>query len=376
MMKVLFFISSLEGGGAERVMTEILRSVDRERIEPVLVLLNPCENSPYRDYIPKDIKIIVVQRKSDGPLHKIGQYAGFIRTVHSEKPHLIISMLTHCNIMAVSLKLISKIRVIVCEHIVPSEVIMTKEGGRMLWFPTKHLIRIFYRFADKIVAVSEGIKANLVKDFNISTHNIEVIYNPIDLDRISELCKIPAEHVFFEERVPVILSAGRLVPQKGLDILLRAFGNITKEIDARVIILGEGPEKESLSRLAKDLVITEKVSFTGFQENPYRFMSNTDIFVLPSRYEGLPMVMLEAMACGAPIVSADCKSGPREILQDGRHGVLIPTGDVDALSTAILKLLRDKTLRERLSKTAKQRARDFAVKKIVPRYEEIIYKSA
>ncbi len=376
MLKVLFFIPSLEGGGAERVMVEILRSVDRERIEPVLVLLQPYANSPFKKNIPEEIKVIVVDRNSDTTIDKIRQYVGFIRTVLSEKPHLIMSMLTHCNIMAILLKLISGIRVIVCEHIIPSEVIKTKEGGRMLWFSTRHLIKTFYRFADKIVAVSEGIKANLVEEFNIPPHKTEVLYNPVDLDLISELSRVSAGHVFFKEGVPVLLSVGRLVPQKGFDILLKAFRKVLEEMDARLIILGEGQGREPLLMLAGDLAITGKVSFAGFQGNPYKFMSKADIFVLPSRYEGLPMVILEAMACGAPVVSSDCKSGPREILQDGSHGVLVPVEDVDALSAALSRLLRDKTLRKKFSETARERARDFAAAEIVSRYEELICKSA
>jgi glycosyltransferase involved in cell wall biosynthesis len=374
-MKVLFFIPSLDGGGAEKVMVQILRSVNSERIKPVLVLLFSYENSPYREYLPEGIKIIVVQRKSDSALDKIRQYAGFLRAVFNERPHVIISMLTHSNIIAISAGLIFRTKVIISEHIALGEAIKTEDGGRILWFPTKQLVRIFYRFADKIVAVSEGIKTNLVEEFNISSYKIEVLYNPIDLNRISELCKISVEQIFFKERAPVILSVGRLVPQKGFDILLIAFRDIIKEMDARLIILGEGPEKESLSRLVNDLAITEKVSFSGFQKNPYKFMSRADIFVLPSRYEGLPMVILEAMACDTPVVATDCKSGPREILQNGRYGVLVPTEDIDALSTAILELLRDKALRASFSRLAKQRVKDFAVEKIVSKYEELFYKS-
>lgn len=374
-IKVLFFIPSLEGGGAEKVMIELLSNINRGRIEPVLVMLYDYENSPYRSSLPKDIKIIVIKRASDANLDKLKQYAGFIKTVFEVKPHVVMSMLTHSNIMAISVKLISRIRVIICEHIALGEAIQTKEGTRMLWFSTKRLVKLFYRFADKIIAVSEGIKTNLVQEFHITPRNIEVIYNPIDLNRISELCEIPIQHIFFEDSFPIICSVGRLVPQKGFDILLRAFRNVTKEMDARLIILGEGPEKESLSRLVNDLAITEKVSFAGFQKNPYGFISKADIFVLSSRYEGLPMVMLEAMACSTPIISTDCKSGPREILQDGKLGVIIPPEDIDALSTAILKLLRDKGRRERFSSLGKQRVKDFAVEKIVPQYEEMIYKA-
>jgi glycosyltransferase involved in cell wall biosynthesis len=373
--KVLFFIPSLEGGGAEKVMVELLSNINRERIEPVLVLLYEYGDSPYKSSLPEDIRMIVIKRASDANLAKLKQYCGFVKTVFEEKPHLIMSMLTHANIMAISVKLISRIRVIICEHILLGEIIKTRGGGKILWFPAKRLVKLFYRFADKIIAVSEGIKANLAEEFNIAPSKIEVIFNPVDLNRISALCELPLEHSFLKEGVPLICSAGRLVPQKGFDVLLKAFKKVTEEIDARLIILGQGPEKESLSRLVDDLAITEKVSFAGFQKNPFGFISKADIFVLPSRYEGLPMVMLEAMACGTPIVSTDCKSGPREILQDGKYWVIIPTEDIEALSGAVGELLRDKGRRERFSRLGKQRVKDFAVETIVLKYEEVICKS-
>ena len=374
-IKCLFFIPSLEGGGAERVMVELLSNLNRERIEPILVMLYDYENSPYRSSLPEDIKVIVIKRVSDTNLHRLKQCAGFIKTVLEEKPRVIVSILTHANIIALSAKLISRTKVIICEHISLGEAIKTEGGERMLWFPTKRLVTLFYRFADKIIAVSEGIKANLIEEFNITPRCIEVLRNPIDLNRISELCKLPLEHNFFQEKVPIICSVGRLVPQKGFDILLKAFRNITLEMDARLVILGDGPEMESLSRLANDLAIEEKVSLAGFQNNPYKFMYKADIFVLSSRYEGLPVVILEAMACGAPVVSTDCKSGPREILQNGKFGILIPSNDINALSTAIVGLLKDKTLRESFSISGKQRVKEFAVERIVSKYEEMIYKA-
>jgi len=374
-VKALFFIPSLEGGGAERVMADILHHINRERIEPVLVLLYPYENSLYKEYLPGDIKIIVVERASDSPFHKIKQYTTFLKIVYDEKPHVIISMLTHCNIMAISTKLLFGRKIIIGEHITLSEAIKTKAGRRMLWFPTAHLVKMFYRFADKIIAVSEGVKADLIEEFKIPPRNIQVIYNPIDLNRITALCNCPVEHNFFKEAGLVLLSVGRLVPQKGFDILLKAFSRIVNKIEARLIILGEGPEKESLSRLAKDLSIEEKVSFLGFQNNPYKFLSKANVFVLSSRFEGLPMVILEAMACNTPIISTDCKSGPREILQGGKCGLLVSPEDADALSMALLKLLKAKNLRESFSRLGKQRAEEFAVKKIVAQYEDMIYKS-
>ena len=374
-VKALFFIPSLEGGGAERVMTEILSHIGSDRIEPVLVLLYQYEHSPYKKDLPGYLKIIVAERASDNRLDKIKQYAAFMKIIFEEKPHIIISMLTHSNIMSISAKLLFRKRIIIGEHNTLSEVIKTEEGRRMLWFSTTRLVKMFYRFADKIIAVSEGVKADLVEEFNVLPRNVNVIYNPIDLKRISELCNDPVEHIFFREGTPVILSVGRLVRQKGFDILLRAFSRVVGEMDARLMILGEGPERESLVRLAKELAITEKVSLLGFQNNPYKFVSKGHVFVLPSRYEGFPMVILEAMACNTPVVSTDCKSGPREILEDGKCGLLVSPEDPDALSMALLKLLKDKKLRERFSRLGKKRAGEFNIKKIARQYEDMIYRS-
>ena len=372
-VKALFFIPSLAGGGAERVMAEILHHINREKIEPVLVLFYPYKDSPYKECLPEDIKIIIAERASDGPMQKIRQYTTFLKIVYDEKPHVIISMLTHCNIMAISAKLLFGRKIIIGEHITLSEAIKTKAGRRMLWFPTAHLVRMLYRFADKIITVSEGVKTDLIEEFKIPSRNIQVIYNPIDLNRVSELSNCPVEHNFFKEAGPVLLSVGRLVPQKGFDILLNAFSSIVNQIEARLIILGEGPEEESLSKLAEGLKITEKVSFLGFQNNPFKFISKADVFVLSSHYEGLPMVMLEAMACGTPIVSTDCKYGPVEILKNGQYGLLVPIGDADALSRTILSLLKNRVLRERVSRLGKERVKDFSSDGIIKQYEDMIY---
>lgn len=374
-IKVLFFISSLAGGGAERVMVDILRHINSGILEPVLVLLYSHDSSPYRESLPKDIKIIVIERRSNTLTDKIRQLINFVKTVFRERPHVILSMLTHNNIMALLARILFRIRVIVCEHIMLGKVIETGEGKRMLGIPVAPMVRILYGFADKVIAVSEEIRANLIKEFYVPARKIQVIYNPIDFDRITELSKIPSEHPFFEERMPVVIAAGRLVPQKGFDILIESFSVVLSEMDARLIILGEGREQESLNKLVRDRNITGKVSFAGFQKNPYSFLSRADLFVLSSLYEGLPMVVLEAMACGVPVICTDCRSGPREILYNGRCGFLVPVEDVRALSKGIVKLLKDRALREEFSRLGMQRAADFSIDKIIKQYETAVHES-
>jgi glycosyltransferase involved in cell wall biosynthesis len=374
-IKVLFFISSLAGGGAERVMVDILTHIDRRMLEPVLVLLHPHESSPYRESLPREIRIIVIERRSNTVIGKIRQLIYFVKTVFRERPHVMLSMLTHNNIMALFAGILSGIRVIVCEHIMLGKATETGEGKRMLGIPVAPMVTILYRFADKVISVSEEIGENLIREFHVPARKIQIIYNPIDFDRVTELSKIRPGHPFFEEEVPVVIAAGRLVPQKGFDILIEAFRLVLSEMDARLIILGEGSEQESLNRLVKDRNITARVFFAGFQNNPYSFLSRADLFVLSSLYEGLPLVLLEAMACGTPVVSADCRSGPREILDNGRYGVLVPAGDTNALARGVLEMLRNRALRNNFSIVGKKRASDFSVGRIITQYEAAVHKA-
>ncbi len=374
-IKVLFFISSLEGGGAERIMVDILRYIDKDRIEPILLLLYSYENSPYKEFLPEDVKVVVVKRKSDNALEKLKQLLTFMKVVRKQKPRVILSMLTHNNIMAILAGMLYKINVIACEHNTLSEIIKIKEGRQILLLPVRLLVKTLYRFAYRIVTVSEDIGLDLIEKFNISDKKIKTIYNPIDFERINSISADPVNHSFFKDNIPIIIAIGRLTQQKGFDVLIKAFSRIVKKVDARLIILGEGSERGMLERLIDTLGLTEKVSLLGFQKNPYPFLSKADIFVLSSRYEGLPMVILEAVACGIPVISTDCKSGPREILQDGRCGILVPVGDEVALSEGILKLLKDGALQEKLFKLGKERAKDFSVDKIIKQYESVIYES-
>ncbi|MBI5099771.1 MAG: glycosyltransferase [Nitrospirae bacterium] len=372
-LKVFFFISSIDGGGAERVMVDIICHIDKSRIEPVLVLLYSTENSPYREYLPQDIRVIITKRKSDSLPEKIKQFIAFVRIVRRERPRSILSMLTHNNIMAILTGMLFKIKVFACEHSTLGEVIKTKDGKKMLGVPTSILVKALYKFASKVIAVSEGIKANLIEEFKISPEKIEVIYNPVDIDRIIKLSSMPAKNFFIENNAPLIIAMGRLTRIKGFDVLIKAFSRVVKEMDAQLIILGEGSERGSLKRLTVELGLTEKILLPGFQKNPYPFLSGADIFVLSSRYEGLPMAILEAMACGLPVIATDCKSGPREILQNGRCGLLVPVEDEAALAEGILKLLRDSALREKFATLGKKRTMDFSADKIVRRYENLFF---
>jgi len=373
-LKVLFFISSLEGGGAERVMVDLLRYINRKRIAPTLVLLDSYEGSPYKKSLPQDFKTVVLSRKTDRIDEKIKQFAKFLITIREQNPDIIISFLTHTNILAICASIIFRIKVIACQHIHLSESIkVEKRKEKLIGIPIKPLVKIFFRFADKIITVSEEMKIDLIREFSIPANKVRVIYNPIDMSEITNLSHIHPEHPFFNEGTPILLSISRFTKQKGLDTLIKAFNILVMKMDLRLIILGKGPQKEFLKKMLKDFSLTDKVSLEGFHNNPYGFLSKATIFILSSRYEGFPVVMLEALACRTPIISTDCKSGPREILKGGKYGLLVPVEDENALSDGIIRLLKDENLRKKLSKLGQERASDFSIEHIVEQYENILY---
>jgi glycosyltransferase involved in cell wall biosynthesis len=212
--------------------------------------------------------------------------------------------------------------------------------------PFKELvaIRLGYRFlypsADAVVAPSRGVAGSLLQLSPIPIQKVRVIYNPVVSPELYEKADAPVEHPWFQpHQPPVVLAAGRLVALKGYDTLLRAFARVRQETPARLVILGEGPERPNLERLAAELGVAADVDLPGFDPNPFRYMKRAGVFVLSSRYEGLPNVLIQALACGCPVVSTDCPSGPSEILDGGRYGALVPVDDVEAMAGAIVRAL-------------------------------------
>ena len=190
--------------------------------------------------------------------------------------------------------------------------------------------------ADKIIAVSEGVLEDLSSISLRAARKGRVICNPVVDSEISQGAEEPISHPWIEEKnVPVVLGVGRLAPQKNFDLLLRAFARMKKERDARLIILGDGSQRGQLESRIEALGIGNHVDLLGFVANPYPFMSGASLFTLSSDYEGFGTVLVEALACGSPVVSTGCPSGPREVLEDGKWGRLVPVGDEEALAAAM-----------------------------------------
>ena len=201
-------------------------------------------------------------------------------------------------------------------------------------------MRWLYPFVDHIVAVSEGVASDTLALTGLPSERVSVIRNPVITSSLLEKSRDPVDHPWFEDGGgPVILGAGRLTRQKDFPTLMRAFALVRAQREARLVILGEGRLRADLEKFAAELGLSDSVSLPGYAENPYAYMAKASLFVLSSAWEGSPNVLTEALALGIPVVSTDCPSGPREILQDGRYGALIPVGDHRRLGEAILETL-------------------------------------
>lgn len=358
--KIALFFGNFHAGGVQRVRLNLARGFTKRGLNVDLVVVR--SEGELRNQIPPDLNVfdLGVQRASFA-------LPALIRYLRSAQPAAVLSSQTHHNILAILARRLSGVstRLIVGEHNNWQQVI--KNVG----FSTKILpiwARLFYPGADAIMAVSKGVADALSATTGIRREHIHVIYNPITLSEIQMRAGEESRHPWLiPDGIPVIMAAGRLNKQKDYPTLLKAFAILRSRRPVRLIIIGEGEERKTLLRLANKLDIDQDVDFPGFMENPYTFMANSDVFVLSSRWEGFPNALLEALACGTALVSTDCPSGPSEMLENGRYGLLVPVGDSEALAHAI-----DTALEKPIpSAFLKERAADFSLDLICQQYVEL-----
>ena len=233
----------------------------------------------------------------------------------------------------------------------------------------RKLYAILFPTADHIVAVSDGVADNVALKLGIPRERISRIYNPVVSAEIAELARAVPDHPWTsDDGPPVILGAGRLARVKDFPTLLRAFRRVSRNREVRLIILGEGSWRRRLENMIRKMGLQEKVSLPGWVPNPYAFMSRASAFVLSSKQEGLPGVLIQALACGCPCVSTNCPSGPTEILDNGRFGPLVPVGNDSALAAAMERVLDSPPDKD----TLLTRAQEFSLEASVDIYERMI----
>lgn len=357
---IAVLLHDLRGGGAERVMLNLAKGMAAAGRKVTLVLVSA--EGAYLDQIPSGIGVVNLAQAS-----VFSAIPAIARYVKANKPSAILSALPHVNVAALLAKRLFRInvRIVLTEH--NQITLKASQASGLRRKLTFFLVKMLYRYADAVVAVSNGVAKDIEQYANLRRSSVHCIYNPSFSPSILEAAKERPEHPWFFDSGPdILLAAGRLHKQKAYDVLLRAIALARHHRDVRLLVIGEGEERASLEALRDELRLQNVVDFAGFSNNPYAVMANARLLVMSSSWEGLPTVLIEAMACDLPIVSTDCPSGPDEILAGGTYGYLTPVGDAVALSNAILAAL------ESPKRGGPERAKAFSVEEAVKRYLEVL----
>jgi glycosyltransferase involved in cell wall biosynthesis len=237
----------------------------------------------------------------------------------------------------------------------------------------KGLTRRAYRRADCFLANSHEMASGLREALTLNASRIRVIHNPIDVAMVRRRANEPLAK---PPRRPFIVTAGRLEYQKGHDVLLKAFAASQAARDMDLVILGRGTLERSLKQMAADLGVAERVRFPGFTDNPWAWIARADLFVLPSRWEGFPSVVAETLACAAPALVTACDFGPREVVEHGRSGWVVPPDDVGAFGAAMDMLLRRPDLTQQFRRNGPVRAANFGIDEMVEAYTDLFLEQA
>lgn len=360
MTDIAFFIPSLHGGGAEKMVLALANHYASKGMSVDLVLVK--REGVYLDKV--NDKVRVIHLESSRVFTSILRLSKYLRR---SKPRSILSALAHANIACILAKKISGMdcRVVVSQRNMSSLSSLKGLKGHVF----KRLTRWAYNSSDAVVAISTGVKDDMVYNLGVSSGLITPIYNPAYSSEVVEKSKAEVVHDYFNLGAghKVVLAVGRLTEIKDFTTLIKALPLVRKELDARLIILGEGPLRADLECLVSDLNLEPYVSLPGFYENPYAFMRKADLLVMSSISEGFGNVLVEAMSCDTPVVSTNCPTGPAEILEQGKWGDLVPVGDHEAMAIAIMN-----TLKRPVHPDVSERAREFSIDSIAQKYLHVL----
>lgn len=354
--RIALFTASLGCGGAERMMIQLARGMCAAGVPLDLVVTQAA--GPLASEVPAEARLIDLA--APRMRRSIPALARYLRR---ERPRAILSRVLYANLAVSLAKRLARTdtRVVLTEASTLSALVASGLAGNSLALAARWL----YPAADALVAVSAGVARDLEQCLRLPLGRVGVIYNPVVDARLHQKAAEACEHPWLARPgEPVILSVGRLSPEKDHATLLEAVAIVRRTRPVRLLIYGEGSERPRLEALRRQLGLEAAVALPGIIGNPYAAMSRASLFVLSSRIEGLPGALIEALACGCPVVSTDCPSGPAEIVTDRHHGLLVPLADPPALARAMLAALERPWDRAVL----KARGAEFSLCKAVPQY--------
>jgi glycosyltransferase involved in cell wall biosynthesis len=292
---------------------------------------------PLLNAVPADVRVVDLNAR-----RVLASLPPLVRYLRTEAPAVLLAALTHANVVAITAARMAgrRTRVVVSEQNTISQFARNADLRRDRLTP--RAARWTYGKADAVVAVSQGAADDLLRTTRVPEERVHVIPNPIVAPEIFERAREHIDDPWFDSgEPPVVLALGRLAPQKDFPTLIHAFALARRMLPARLLILGEGSERARLEALVRRLGLQDDVLLPGLAANPYPYVAGSSLLVLSSAFEGLPAVLVEALALGTPVVSTDCESGPREILDGGRYGRLVPLGDVQALAENVASVLEN-----------------------------------
>ncbi|ETW95860.1 MAG: glycosyl transferase family 1 [Candidatus Entotheonella factor] len=361
--RVALFMPSMRGGGAERVMLNLTYGLVERDVRVDLVLAQ--KDGTYLSRLPESVRVVDLRAK-----RVLTSIPALRRYLVQERPPTLLAAVAHTNLAALAARRLAQVptRIVIGIHNTFSVASQGAAMKRSRALP--YVARWLYPYADGIVAVSHGVADDLAQTVRLDRNRIEVVYNPVVTPELYQQAGEPFSHPWFnDEAVPVLLGVGRLSAQKNFPLLIRAVAKVREQRPVRLVILGEGDDRAALEALVHDLGLSDDVALPGFVDNPFAYMRHAQLFVLSSDWEGLPTVLIEALACGCPVVSTDCPSGPMEILDGGTYGMLVPMRDEDALAKAILASLDEPVRGELLQ----QRINEFTLDYATEQYTKVLH---
>lgn len=359
-MRILFFLPSLEAGGAQRVVLNLASAFAEKKCEVILVVAIPRGN--LLNSVPDNVKLIHLNLR-----RSFLAISPLIKIIKSERPDIIYSRMNYANII---MAIASKLAFTKAKFIATIANTLTQEqfGNKIEEKGMFALEKLCYKRADIVIANSKDTYDDLIREKIVKPEKLKIIYNPvIDFNSMQVKIDEPILHPWLKNKTSLVLIAvGRLYHQKNFAFLIRCFAEVKKHSNAKLIIVGEGQLRAELEALVAEYNLQDDVSMPGF-DNPYPYYKYADLFVLTSLWEGFGNVIVEALACGCPVVASNCPGGPKEILEWGKYGTLVDGYDEVQFAEAILAELERKRSKELLI----SRAGNFTIDKIVKQYEEL-----
>lgn len=352
------FLATSGHSGVDRVMRNLVPAFAAHGLR--IDLLRVRGHGPHWEDLPENVRLIDL-----GSRHVYGSLPALLGYLRRQRPRVLLSDKDRVNRTALLARMLAGVDTRVAVRIGTT---VSKNLERRTWWARIRefaSIRLFYRHAQHILSPSRGAAEDLARIAGLPVGRIAVVRSPVVNERLTRLAAEPAGHPWLEAGAPpVILGVGELCGRKDFSTLVRAFARLRRQRACRLIVAGEGRHRQRLLGLAQELGVSEDVDLPGFVVNPYAYMSRARVFALTSTCEGMPVVLIEAMALGTPVAATDCPSGPREILDGGRYGPLVAVGDAETLAARLGELLDHPTSPDLL----RAAVQDYTVERSVESY--------